>query len=81
LLLPPYFQEAIAADDESIRVPLPSGAFVGRVAMWWICYTRTRLFRKGCECILRTPVLRGLRAWNLLSSRGTARSNGTRKPC
>jgi hypothetical protein len=30
LLLPPYFQEAIAADDRSIRVPLPSGAFAPR---------------------------------------------------
>jgi hypothetical protein len=27
LLLPPYFQDTIAAEDKSIRVSLPSGAF------------------------------------------------------
>ncbi len=30
LLLPHYFQETIAADDEIIRVPLPSGVFAPR---------------------------------------------------
>jgi hypothetical protein len=30
LLLPPYFKEAIAADDDSIKIPLPSGAYALR---------------------------------------------------
>ncbi|NBO64558.1 MAG: hypothetical protein EBU88_06900 [Acidobacteria bacterium] len=34
LLLPPYFKEAIAADDDSIKIPLPSGAYALRTGRY-----------------------------------------------